>query len=57
MSNENFKKLFEGAFENKQGTKVLTLNEAKFVKAYMTLNRTTNEQKNILHIYDMRMFK
>tara|TARA_B100001057_G_scaffold414940_1_gene432251 strand:+ start:161 stop:319 length:159 start_codon:yes stop_codon:yes gene_type:complete len=46
MSNENFKKLFEGAFENKQGTKVLTLNEAKFVKAYMTLNRTTNEQKN-----------
>ena len=36
---------YKDAFENKQGTKLLTQSEAKFIRAYMTLNRTSNEQK------------
>ena len=36
---------YKDAFENKQGTKLLTQSEALFIRAVMTLNRTCNEQK------------
>ena len=36
---------YKDAFENKQGTKLLTQSEALFIRAVMTLNRTSNEQK------------
>ena len=36
---------YKDAFENKQGTKLLTKSEALFIRAVMTLNRTSNEQK------------
>ncbi len=36
---------YKDAFENKQGMKLLTQSEAKFIRAYMKLNRTNNEQK------------
>jgi len=35
---------YKDAFENKQGTKLLTQSEALFIRAVMTLNRTNNEQ-------------
>ena len=36
---------YKDAFENKQGTKLLTKSEAQFIRAYMRLNRTNNDKK------------
>jgi len=36
---------YKDAFENKQGTKLLTQSEALFIRAVMTLNRTNNDKK------------
>jgi len=35
---------YKDAFSNKQGAKLLTKSEAQFIRAYMRLNRTQNEQ-------------
>ena len=44
-SPKNIIEKYKDAFENKQGTKLLTQSEALFIRAVMTLNRTSNEQK------------
>ena len=44
-SPKNILEEYKDAFENKQGTKLLTQSEALFIRAVMTLNRTSNEQK------------
>ncbi len=36
---------YKDAFENKQGMKLLTQSEAKFIRAYMKLNRTNYEKQ------------
>jgi hypothetical protein len=45
--NKKLLKTYQEAFSERTGTKLLTKEEAQFIRAYMRLNRTNNDKKEI----------
>ena len=43
--NKKLLKTYQEAFSERTGTKLLTKEEAQFIRAYMRLNRTKKEKK------------
>ena len=45
IMNKKLLKNYQEAFSERTGTKLLTKEEAQFIRAYMRLNRTNNDKK------------
>ena len=43
--NKKLLEAYQEAFSERTGTKLLTKEEAQFIRAYMRLNRTNNDKK------------